>query len=161
MFPGIMIFDHRQGRVARHLGPPPPMRVLALDFGGAVDTLQFNSTERDGALRRLEPKMTQAAALIEAGIREKNPFLIGRGATISSIANQEILFKPRLDAVIELSEEAGAAGVNVAHSGTVIGMLLPDDAALAEKAAALAQCRLSGLAAVMQLRVTGGGARRL
>jgi len=42
MFPGIALFDHREGRLAQELGPPPPMEVIVLDFGGVVDTLEFN-----------------------------------------------------------------------------------------------------------------------
>ena len=157
MFPQIVVFDHRQGRTASRLGQAPPMRVVVLDFGGVVDTLEFNSTEREEALRRLEPKMTEAVSLIETGIRRGDPFLIGKGATISSAANQEILFNPHLEAVIELSKEAGAAGVNVAHSGTVIGMLFPDDIVLVQEIAEVVKQRLAGLESVMHCRVTGGG----
>ncbi len=161
MFPKIVIFDHLQGRTARPLGSPPPMRVAVLDFGGEVDTLEFNNTERENALRCLQTKMTEAASLIERGIREKDYLLVGRGATISSFANQEILFKPHLDAVIEFANEVGAAGVNVAHSGTVIGLLFPDNAVLVERAVAVAPHRLDRLESVMQCRVTGGGVWRL
>ena len=161
MFPKIVIFDHLRGPSARTLGPPPPMRVAILDFGGEVDTLEFNKAEREDALGSLQPQMAEATSLIERGIRERDPFLVGKGATISSNANQEILFKPRLDSVIEFSREVGAVGVNVAHSGTVIGLLFPDDAALAERAAAIAPHHLDCLESVMQCRLRGGGVWRL
>ena len=161
MFPRIVIFDHLRGRTTRPLGPPPPMRVAILDFGGEVDTLEFNNTERENALRCMQPMMAEAASLIERGIRENDPQLVGKGATISASANQEILFKPYLDAVKEFSSEVGAVGVNVAHSGTVIGLLFPDDLVLVEKAVAIASLRLDCLESVIQCRVTGGGVWRL
>ena len=68
MLPGIAKFDHRQGKVADTLGSPPPMRVVALDFGGSVDTLDFNSVNREDTLRRLQPTFEEALALITHGI---------------------------------------------------------------------------------------------
>ena len=44
---------------------------------------------------------------------------------MSARANQAILFKPELETVIEIGESHGAAGVTIAHSGTVIGIMLP------------------------------------
>ncbi|SVC59269.1 uncharacterized protein METZ01_LOCUS312123, partial [marine metagenome] len=46
MFPGVALFDHREGRTAETLGPPPAMEIVALDFGGAVDTIEFNKVDR-------------------------------------------------------------------------------------------------------------------
>ena len=52
---------------------------------------------------------------------------IGKGATLSAFCNQSILHKSDLPRVLELSIKMGAVGVNTAHSGTVIGILLPYD----------------------------------
>ena len=110
MFPGVSVYDHREGRVARGIGQPPPMFVVVLDFGGSVDTLEFNLADRDDALNRLEPRMTEAVSLIEDGILRGDPLRIGRGASVSAVANQEMLFNPHLEAVLELSREAGGDG---------------------------------------------------
>ena len=142
MYPNIALFDHLEGRIARTLGPPPPMRVIALDFGGSVDTVEFN---KDRAERRLEHGMEESLALIEDGIRLADPIRIGQGATRSAIANQRLLFNPHLEPVLELSEQAGFVGVNVAHSGAVIGMLFPDDQEVVERAATLARHELPDL----------------
>ena len=167
MFPGVAVFDHRDGKILRPLGDPPPMRVVVLDFGGTVDTLEFNQGEfnqgnfnqdaRGAALARQAPAMAEATSLIEAGISRGDIGLIGKGATISALANQEILHNRNLDAAMALARDAGAVGVNVAHSGTVIGLLLPDSGRHAESAAALARQRLPCLESVMQCRIVGGG----
>ena len=159
MFPGISVFDHREGRIARPLGEPPPMRVLVLDFGGVVDTLEYNSVARDKALKSQEPRMSEAVSLIETGLIRGNPLFIGKGATVSAIANQEVSFNTCLDDVLAFSAEVGAFGVNVAHSGTVMGLLMPDQSSIVTQAAGLARKRFDCLEAVIRCRVEGGGVR--
>ena len=159
MFPNVSIFDHRKGRIAVTLGTPPPMRVVVLDFGGSVDTLEFNRTDREASLKRLGPRMAEAVSLIKDGIVRGDPLRVGHGATVSAVANQEVLFNPHLETVLELSRRVGAVGVNVAHSGTVIGMLFRNDSALVERAAALALLQLPGLESALHCRIVGGGVK--
>ena len=157
MLPGISIFDHKHGTVAETLGPPPRMRVAVLDFGGNVDTLEFNSVDRQDALQRLQPRFEEALALITRGIERGRAEDVAAGATLSAIANQEILFKPHLDVVLALADELGALGVTVAHSGTVIGVLFGDDAQLAENAALQIARRLPGVRQLYERRIVNGG----
>ena len=159
MFPGIVVFDHREGTILLPLGEPPPMRVLVLDFGGEVDTLEFNSIARDRALNSQASRMSEAVSLIESGLLRGNPLHVGKGATISAMANQEISFNPCLDDVLAFSAEVGGYGVNVAHSGTVIGILLPDQSSLVSHAAAQARKRFDCLELATNCRVQGGGVR--
>ena len=157
MLPHIAIFDHKRGRLAQSLGPPPPMRVVALDFGGKVDTLAFNGVNRDDALKRLQPEFDAALALIRRGIRSGNAADVGKGATVSAIANQRILPKPQLDAALRLAKQSGAVGVNAAHSGTMLGILLQDDAERAAWTARRAQDTLIGVKRIYSRRIVSGG----
>ena len=50
--------------------------------------------------------------------------LIGEACTLSSLANENIHKKPYLNEIIEISQNMNAYGVNIAHSGTVIGILI-------------------------------------
>ena len=104
--------------------------------------------------------MAAAVRLIEDGIRCSDPVRIGKGATRSALANQQVLFKPRLEEVLELSEQVGAVVVNVAHSGTVIGMLFADDHLTVEQAGDLVGQQLVGLESVRCCRLVGGGVLR-
>lgn len=125
-YPGIMMFDHVEGKLRRFLGQPPPMDIIILDAGGEVDTMAFNKRDDLPRLNKAKEKaVRKAAKLVIAGIEKGNCRLIGEGATISAIANQAILYKPCLDTVISISSRYGAVGVNVAHSGTVLGVLFP------------------------------------
>lgn len=157
MFPGIALFDHRNGRVAQLLGPAPAMRVLVLDFGGSLDTVTFNALDGAAVLKRLEPRLREALALITEGLRTSDVGLIGQGATQSAQLHQQVLPKPQLSHVLEFARGIGAAGVNVAHSGTVLGVLFPDDPLLVEKAAHEARKRLAPLHAIYNRRLVGGG----
>lgn len=157
MLPGIAVLDHKRGSIAKTIGSPPPMRVVALDFGGDVDTLAFNSVNRDEILKRLQPDFEETLQLVERGIREGSAADVGAGATRSAITNQQLLYKPQLDAVLRLAEDIGAVGVNAAHSGTVLGLLFEDDNALAENAVSQAWESLFGIQRIYNRRIVGGG----
>ncbi|AKX93865.1 GHMP kinase [Moorella thermoacetica] len=122
--PGIVCFDHLQGKRWEYLGQPPPMDVLIVDPGGMVDTVLFNRRRDLVALNLAkEEKVRQAVKLVKEGLARGRADLIARGATISALANQDILSKPELETILELATSRGALGVNTAHSGTVIGIL--------------------------------------
>ena len=157
MLPGIAMLDHKQGSVMSTLGLPPPMRVVVLDFGGNVDTLAFNGVNRDSVLRGMQEEFQEALALIERGVEGGSASDIGEGATCSAIANQRVLYKPQLDAVLRLAKEVGAVGVNAAHSGTVLGLLFEDDPELAEYAVSHAWENLFGIRRIYNRRIVSGG----
>lgn len=158
MLPGIALFDHLGGRIARTLGPPPPMRMLVLELAGEVDTEAFNAGTRASGVSQDDGRFREALELIAAGITNCDPRQIGKGATLSSRANQLLLPKPRLPDAIKLASDAGALGVNVAHSGTVIGLLFEADAERITWAAHSARQRLREIVAIHDCRMIGGGA---
>lgn len=157
--PGVVAFDHRAGRMLVPLGMPPPMDIIILDCGGEVDTIAFNTCDRNDILKRGETKIREAFEAVREGISKGDPFLIGLGATLSAEANQEALFKPQLDIARKLAGEVGAVGVNVGHSGTVIGILLDSRKGDTPATAAYVRRRLNGLQLLFITSLTGGGAR--
>lgn len=56
--------------------------------------------------------------------QEKDLIKLGQVATTSALLNNTRLPKPYLSEILSLVEERGLLGVNVAHSGTVVGILL-------------------------------------
>ena len=52
---------------------------------------------------------------------------LGQVATISALLNNRRLPKPYLEDIIEITTELGLLGVNVAHSGSIVGILLTKD----------------------------------
>ncbi|HID63852.1 MAG TPA: GHMP kinase [Anaerolineae bacterium] len=159
MFPGLALFDHRSGQVYEDLGPAPPLEVVVLDFGGTVDTLAYNRRYRADLLRKMVAEHREALAAVKEGLRRGNLADVGYGATLSARAHQRILPKPRLETVIGLAREMGALGVNVAHSGTVIGLLLDPGHADGPAMATYLAAHLPGLESISLNRMVGGGPR--
>lgn len=127
-YPGVVMFDHITGMNSRHLGKPPPVTIAVFDAGGEIDTLFFNQrTDLTRLNAAKEEQVRQALELVIKGLRTGAAELVGRGATLSAIANQRILYKPCLETVIGLAEKYGAVGVNAAHSGTVLGIMFKPD----------------------------------
>ena len=124
MIPGVALFDHRAGIIRESLGPPPPMEIVALDLGGTVDTVQFNMVDRFQRWQNVDEQTKEALRLLRLGIANEDPVLVGQGASISADASQAVLSKPRLEEVKDFAASVGAVGVNVGHSGTIMGVLL-------------------------------------
>ena len=125
-YPGIVLFDHINGCLRQYLGDAVPMYIAIFDVGGEVDTLHFNQRHDLKKLNKAnERQVERAVKLISEGLATGDITLIGKGATISARANQQILYKPHLEKMIAIGHAWGAVGVNIAHSGTVVGVLFP------------------------------------
>ena len=157
MFPGIALFDHRAGSIAEELGPAPPVEIVALDFGGEVDTLDFNLVDRSAQWQAIQPDTDQALTLVREGLSQGNIRLLGEGATRSAQAAQQVLFKPRLPEVVAFAEAVAAAGVNVAHSGAIIGVLLDARERRGKSVYRQARQAFPEAEAIHHLRLLGGG----
>lgn len=128
-YPEIIMFDHVEGQIRRRLGQPPPIHIAVFDAGGEVDTLVFNHREDLAALNKAkEPQIKQAVDLVARGLAIGDARLVGQGATLSAIANQQILYKPCLELMINAGNRCGAIGVCAAHSGTVLGVMFSTEA---------------------------------
>lgn len=127
-YTGIVMFDHVSGSIRRLLGAPPAIALAVFDVGGEVNTQSFNRRHDLATLNAAkEDQVRQAVEWVTEGLRSGDCGLIGRGATLSAVANQTILYKPCLETVLAIAGQYGAVGVNVAHSGTVLGILFPAD----------------------------------
>lgn len=159
--PGIMMIDHVAGKIRRFLGDPPAMQIAVFDAGGEVDTVSFN---RRGDLAELnlrkEPAVREALEMVERGIRRGDSALVGAGATLSARANQTILFKHSLERIIDISRSFGAAGVNAAHSGTVLGVMFGTEDGADIEGCVRAICRECGDVRFFRtVRMVPGGLR--
>ena len=161
MIPGVALFDHRAGIIRESLGPPPPMEIVALDLGGTVDTVQFNMVDRFQRWQSVDKQTGEALRLLRRGIEEQDPELVGRGASISAEASQTVLAKPRLAEVKEFAESVGAVGVNVGHSGTIMGVLLDARERRGKSTYHKALSAFPDAESVYHFRLLGGGVQRV
>ena len=58
---------------------------------------------------------------------------------------------------MRFARQAGAVGVNLAHSGTVLGVLFDDDCGLVQEAERDTATKLCGLKTTYNTRLIGGG----
>jgi L-threonine kinase len=124
MFPGIVLFDHRRGKIFQSIGEVAGLDIAILDLGGAIDTKEFNGQGDLPIKNRVkEGEITRALKILKQGMEKGDLSLVGQAATISALAHQNILYKDNLDLIVKLANQNGAYGVNVAHSGTVVGVL--------------------------------------
>jgi uncharacterized protein involved in propanediol utilization len=146
MHVGIIAYDHRRAVVRGHLGTLPPLTIVGIDEGGEVDTVDFNSRDRSYCpadrwryLALLE-EMTRAVGCHDLSA-------VGQLASQSGLMNQSLCPKSTLDPVLEICREIGGLGVVVAHSGTMLGVLLdPGEAAYGWRLAETVQaCATFGL----------------
>lgn len=119
------IFNPLSGEVSKYLGNIKNARVLILEPDGTLDTKQMRSTPNYIQTKMKNKSIIKESFyLLEEGIRKNDLNLVGKSCTMSSLANENIHKKIGLEEIIEISKNYGAYGVNIAHSGTVIGILL-------------------------------------
>ncbi len=119
----VVLFAHRDGVVLETLGHRlPPMIVVGCDTdpGARVDTLRFPPAQYGDS-------DAGAFGVLRAGLRRavatEDVELLGRVATASAQINQRFLAKPMLERLLELGRRCGGCGIQVAHSGTVAGLI--------------------------------------
>jgi len=123
MYPGVVAFYHREGALHSFLGNLPPLVIVALDEGGQVDTIEFNSSPLSFSKTEIR-EYEKMLADMEKAVASHRLADIGAIATCSAIMNQKILPKIHLDLMLDLHKQYEALGVVVAHSGTYLGLLL-------------------------------------
>ena len=119
------IFNPVNGQVKKYLSTLNNGRVIILEPDEILETSIIRSNPNYLDIK-LENKaiINKSFNLLEEGLREQDLKLIGKACTLSSLANENIHKKPYLNEIIEISNKMGAYGVNIAHSGTVIGILI-------------------------------------
>ena len=148
MFGGaVPLFGQRTGRVVRMLGDRlPPLHVVGCNPGGVpVDTLRHPPAVYSVAELR---ELARLATALERAVRQADVPGIGAVATASARLNQRFLPSPRLEELLALGTGLGAAGIQVAHSGTVAGLIFTS-----ARAAAAGQQALTGFGATWRFAV--------
>jgi L-threonine kinase len=122
------IFNPLDADVVKKLGFFNSGKVLILEPNDTLSTKHIRNNENYVKLKKQNKYIIEYAfKLLEQGIRNNDLSLIGQACNISSVANENIHKKKYLSEIMDISKEYGACGVNIAHSGTVIGILLELD----------------------------------
>jgi L-threonine kinase len=127
-FEGILYLDHLQGDYLCTLPGPPNLQIQIFDCGGEVDTLSFNQrSDLDELNLQKAEEVEKAFAMLREALAEKDSQKLAQASTRSALAHQLILPKPNLEEINQWVIEQGALGIVIAHSGTVIGILWPEE----------------------------------
>ena len=134
-----LLFAPRTGEVIEDWGDwYPDYTIFSCNLaeeGMRIDTLLLSPVYPEEEADRFEEIVGQA----RSGFARRDPALIAEAATRSAILNQSRLTLPRFTALESLARDAGALGIQVAHSGTVGGVLLdPEDSEIEDRIALLA-----------------------
>lgn len=122
-FPGVVRSNPLTGELYDCYGSPPPLHFLLVDTGGEVDTGTYDRERARRHSLKNEEKLRSAVRLIDRGFQKRSPRMVAQGATMSAEIHQGVLFKEPFEDLLKVSQEAGALGVNCAHTGTVLGVM--------------------------------------
>ncbi|MFF2081818.1 kinase [Kitasatospora sp. NPDC058162] len=126
MYEGVVAFYHRAVRLRERLGRLPELTVVAHDEGGEIDTIGFNRIPKPFSPADKEGYGEQLAVLAEA-IRGGDLRTVGRVATWSAEMNGRLRRRGHLEDMRRLCAEIEGFGLVLAHSGTMLGILLAGD----------------------------------
>lgn len=120
----VVLFAQRQGRVLETLGSwIPPYVVVSIDTDAGthgLDTLSLPPPQyTDAELDAFEELVARAQTAFE----RRDPAAVAAVATESAAMNQRFLTLRCFREIVALAGELGALGVQIAHSGTVAGIL--------------------------------------
>lgn len=126
-FQGLSLFDHCQGKFQQYLGEVLPARIIILDPGGMVDTEAYNRRDLRESLAAMRKDHLRAFDLLQSGIKHADLLALAEAATLSARIHQAILYNPLIEMALSLANQLGASGICRAHSGTIVGLLFPED----------------------------------
>lgn len=148
-----VLFAQREGFVIEDLGGSlPPLEVVGFNTDeSGIDTLSFPPARYN--FWEIE-KFRVLRGAVRRAIIYQDPRLIGRVASASACINQRFLPKPKFDQFLEIVEQVGALGLQIAHSGTVVGLLFDPNERRNEQKIRSAQSLLTEIGFAQTLRFT-------
>lgn len=117
-----VLFAQREGRAIEHLGGElPPLVVIGIrTMCTPIDTLALPPARYSTFEIELFRALRGAA---RRAVLYQDPRLLGKLASCSAWISQRHLPKPQFHEFAQLAEAHGACGVQVSHSGTLLGAL--------------------------------------
>lgn len=135
---GLAVIQPETGELLHVFPHVPPLTIAIFDAGGTVDTVAFHQARPDRA-RPDAAALFLGWQLLSSSLTDRQ---IGQAATLSALANQPWLPKPEFPAFLRAARRHPAVvGVNVAHSGTVAGVLFRQAVRQAEREEAIVSLR--------------------
>jgi L-threonine kinase len=122
-YPGIAEVNHLTGKLFARFPVPSGLRVIVVDCGGQIDTLHFDRARARAIYSEHRGEVMGLLGELRRGLLFADAAAIGDAASRSARLSQRILPKYPLELLHRVCTDAGAVGVNCAHSGTVLGVM--------------------------------------
>jgi uncharacterized protein involved in propanediol utilization len=123
-------YNHRKGILLANYNYIPKYTILAVDFGGAVDTVQYNRNIQFSELQK--KAFDQLAVSLQDAFEQKNDQLIANCATESANLYFERSNNPFVREALVVKDEFSPLGLLVTHSGTCVGFIYQREISLDE-----------------------------
>ena len=124
VFRQLTLFDHNDASTQIACEAQPHLDLLVLESPETLRTADYHRIPRQAGLQACAPALKRAWEKVQEACSSQNPYRMGEAATLSAIASQMLLPKPDFESLLSLVEECDLYGVNVAHSGSVVGLML-------------------------------------
>lgn len=124
VFRKLTLFDHLNAQVQIACPTAPALELLLLEGNTTLLTEDYHRRNREPTLISRAEVLDNAWLRLQRGCEEQDSRLLGEAATLSAIASQQLLEKPMFTALLSLVEKFDLYGLNVAHSGSVVGLML-------------------------------------
>jgi L-threonine kinase len=134
MYPGLVAFNHKTGDVLERFSWWPQFVILMITPAQAFNT---ESADFSGK-HKLGPQFDDILGSLRTAAAGRDTAAFARAATESARINQRFVPNPLHALLEDRASSLGALGVNVGHTGTVLGLLFDAADSAAMKAAATA-----------------------
>ena len=124
LFRQLTLFDHHHAGTQIACATAPHFDLLVLESPVILRTADYHRLPREAALKAHAGELQQAWEKVQTACTRQDASLLGEAATLSAIASQALLPKPGFAALMALVESCDLYGLNVAHSGSVVGLML-------------------------------------
>lgn len=124
VFSALTLFDHHQGSCHIAHDWLPALAILILESPDILTTAAFHRRIGKDSVRQQADRLDRAWQLFQRACRDESRRRLGEATTLSAVASDLLLPKPAFSALLRLVERHDLYGINVAHSGTVVGLLM-------------------------------------
>ena len=123
IFKDLTLFDHQTAQTQLPFSWLPDIDIVLLESPQTLLTAEFHQQNRHSFLLKQAPILAQAMQQFRLANERRCCHRLGEATTLSAIASESTLPKPQFHQLLDIVEHCGIYGLNVAHSGSVIGLL--------------------------------------
>ncbi|PHM61464.1 GHMP kinase [Xenorhabdus ishibashii] len=123
IFRQLTLFDHLTAQTQIPFDWQPNIDILLLESPQIILTEEYHQQDHHAQWRDNTCLFQQAWWQFRTANQQHDNYRLGEACTLSAIASQSILSKPCFNQLRDLVEQTGIYGLNVAHSGSIVGLL--------------------------------------